>query len=110
MNLNEYQTEAFRTAAYPLAGQGTPAGIIYQVLALAAEAGEVAGKLSKQIRGDEGRVFHVDAPAELGDVLWHLAGVCTELGITLESVAEGNLEKLRQRSERNVIKGDGDNR
>jgi NTP pyrophosphatase (non-canonical NTP hydrolase) len=47
---------------------------------------------------------------ELGDVLWYLAQICTELNLTLEEVAESNLEKLFSRLERNAIRGDGDTR
>jgi NTP pyrophosphatase (non-canonical NTP hydrolase) len=47
---------------------------------------------------------------ELGDVLWYLAAMADELGTTLNHVAEVNLEKLRDRKERGVIKSSGDNR
>ena len=47
---------------------------------------------------------------ELGDVLWYLTQICTELDLTLEEVAEANLVKLFDRLERGKIKGDGDNR
>ncbi len=47
---------------------------------------------------------------ELGDVLWYLTQICTELGLTLEEVAETNIAKLSSRQERGKIRGDGDNR
>ena len=34
----------------------------------------------------------------------------TDLGVSLEAVAEANLRKLRSRLERGVISGSGDNR
>jgi len=46
----------------------------------------------------------------LGDVLWYLAQVCTEINLSLDEVAEANIAKLLDRLERGVIKGDGDNR
>ncbi len=48
--------------------------------------------------------------SELGDVLWYVSQVCTELGIELDEVAQGNIEKLLDRLERGKIKGDGDSR
>jgi len=47
---------------------------------------------------------------ELGDVLWYLAQISTELKIDFEDVAKNNLEKLKSRQERNCIQGSGDNR
>ena len=47
---------------------------------------------------------------ELGDVLWYLASVARYLGIDLESVALGNIEKLERRIQRGKISGSGDER
>jgi NTP pyrophosphatase (non-canonical NTP hydrolase) len=47
---------------------------------------------------------------ELGDVLWYLAQICTELDLSLEEVAEANLEKVFSRLERGKIRGEGDHR
>jgi len=47
---------------------------------------------------------------ELGDVLWYLAQISTELKIKLDDVAKTNLEKLFSRLKRGKIKGSGDNR
>ena len=43
-------------------------------------------------------------------MLWYLAQVCTELNLSLDDVAEHNLEKLYSRLERGKIGGSGDNR
>ena len=48
--------------------------------------------------------------AELGDVLWYLAQVATELDLTMDEIAEYNIAKLYDRLERGKIRGDGDNR
>ena len=47
---------------------------------------------------------------ELGDVLWYLSNVAHEIGITLDTVALANLEKLKSRKDRSKIKGSGDER
>jgi NTP pyrophosphatase (non-canonical NTP hydrolase) len=87
--------------------------IIYPTLGLINEAGEFAGKIKKIFRDKNGKFSEDDLAAlkaELGDVLWYFTQVCTNLGFTLEEVAEENLEKLFSRLERGVIQGEGDNR
>ncbi len=87
--------------------------IVYPTLGLVNEAGEFAGKIKKIFRDRDGVISEQDREAlksELGDVLWYLTQICTNLGITLEEVAESNLDKLFSRLERNQIRGDGDNR
>ena len=87
--------------------------IVYPTLGLANEAGEVAGKIKKIFRDRAGVISDEDRQAlkyELGDVLWYLTQICTELNLTLEEVAAANLEKLFSRLERGQIRGDGDQR
>jgi NTP pyrophosphatase (non-canonical NTP hydrolase) len=89
----------------------TDHSIVYPTLGLTNEAGEVAGKIKKIFRDRNGQISEADRESlkqELGDVLWYLTQICTELGLTLEEVAEANLAKLFSRQERGVIKGDGD--
>jgi NTP pyrophosphatase (non-canonical NTP hydrolase) len=87
--------------------------IVYPTLGLANEAGEVAGKIKKIFRDRAGVIGDEDRQAlkyELGDVLWYLTQICTELNLTLEEVAAANLEKLFSRLERGQLRGDGDER
>jgi NTP pyrophosphatase (non-canonical NTP hydrolase) len=109
MDFSDYQTKSRRTAKYPVIGHG----VIYPTLGLANEAGEVAGKIKKIFRDKGGVIGEAERDAlnsELGDVLWYLAQVCTELEIPLEDVAEHNIEKLYSRLERGKIGGEGDAR
>jgi NTP pyrophosphatase (non-canonical NTP hydrolase) len=109
MDLNHYQTTALETAIYPNQGQN----YTYPVLGLLGEAGEVADKLKKVIRDDDGVLTDSvrDAVAkELGDVLWYLAVLSYELDYDLNTIAQNNLDKLASRKARGVISGSGDNR
>lgn len=109
MDFNDYQQKSRKTAAYPAIGHA----VIYPTLGLVNEAGEVAGKVKKVFRDKEGQFSPETREAlksELGDVLWYIAQVCTELGLSLDEVAEANIAKLYDRLERGKIKGDGDNR
>ena len=109
MNFTDYQTKSRDTAKYPVIGHG----VIYPTLGLVNEAGEVAGKIKKVFRDKDGEINAEtrDAlKAELGDVLWYIAQVATELDLTLDEIAEYNIAKLYDRLERGKIKGDGDNR
>jgi len=47
---------------------------------------------------------------ELGDVLWYISNLCTELNFNLEDVALQNLEKLKLRAAKGKIRGSGDDR
>ena len=109
MNFNDYQKKSRETAGYPAIGHP----IIYPALGLVNEAGEVAGKIKKVFR-DKGGEINAETKsalkAELGDVLWYIAQVCTELDLSLDEVAEYNIEKLYGRLERGTIRGDGDER
>jgi len=103
---NEYQGATGETAVYPRHD-----ALPYLALGLANEAGEVAGKYKKYIRGDydfEG--MRTSVVAECGDVLWYLARLLDELDYPLEKCAIDNLEKLLDRKQRGKLKGDGDAR
>jgi len=107
-----YQERAGSTAIYPSRGKS----LCYPALGLAGEAGEVAEKVKKMVRSgrdlfaqptDEERAA---IKKEMGDVLWYVAAVCHEAGLSMSDVARSNLEKLASRKERGVIEGDGDDR
>ena len=106
MNLIKYQEWTLSTAVYPNAGKHGFDEMNYLVHGLTSEAGEVAGKLKKIIRGDK-----PDAEAlvsELSDVLWYLTRICDNVGINLEQLADYNFAKLEERKKTNTIKGSGD--
>jgi NTP pyrophosphatase (non-canonical NTP hydrolase) len=109
MDFNHYQTKSRKTAGYPAIGHP----VIYPALGLVNEAGEVAGKIKKIFR-DKGGAINDETrealKAELGDVLWYLAQIATELDLSLDDIAESNIAKLYDRLERGKIRGDGDNR
>ena len=105
---NAYQKDSMRTATF-----ADKMALVYLALGLNGEAGEVAEKVKKVVRDDEGvltperREGIID---ELGDVLWYLAQLCNELNIDFSEVASRNLKKLADRKERGVLHGDGDKR
>jgi NTP pyrophosphatase (non-canonical NTP hydrolase) len=92
MIMNDYQRRAMETAI---------------------EAGEVANKVKKVLR-DHGGVVTPELTAaitdELGDVLWYVASLARELGVSMEEVATVNLAKLQARRERGKLAGNGDAR
>lgn len=109
MDLRTYQQRSRETARYPQVGSNP----IYPTLGLCGEAGEVADKVKKVMR-DRGGSFDAevidDLRLELGDVLWYVAQLATELQLDLAEIAEANLAKLASRAARNVIAGSGDRR
>lgn len=109
MTLDEYQKEATQFAIYESKE--------YPFFALAEEVGEFIGVIAKEYRGDYDRYDNEQLTAvveklrkEAGDVLWQFANALAEIDMSLEEVAVGNLEKLRDRKERGTIKGNGDDR
>lgn len=110
MTINEYQEAAARTAIYP--GRGTQRGLEYAVMGLCGEAGELANKVKKLMRGDKHMTDEIraDLIKETGDVGWYCAAIAHELGATLDEAFVGNVEKLAKRAAEGRIKGDGDNR
>lgn len=90
MNMNVYQILAGRTA------NTSDESLTNFALGVAGEAGEVADMVKKA-------VFHghtLDKEAltkELGDVLWYVSQLAAWADISLETVAEKNIGKLRKR-------------
>ncbi len=75
--------------------------------------GEVAEKIKKVIRDDNFEITEERRETlkkEIGDVLWYMAQLCTELDLSLEEVARLNIDKLQSRKKRDVLHGDGDER
>ena len=109
MDFNEYQRRARTTAVYPDIGNN----LWYPALGLAGEAGEVADKIKKIYRDDNGQVSADKMSAlcaELGDTLWYISNIASELGLDLDTVARGNIAKLADRATRDKLHGSGDNR
>ena len=110
LTLQEYQNKTADTAVYP--GRGTLWGLLYCSLGLG-EQGEIQGKIKKVLRDNEGIISEDTTNAikgELGDLMWYVAQLAAELNISLEDVAQHNLDKLASRKERGVLQGSGDNR
>lgn len=108
MKMNEYQTKAQEFIAFP-----DTHTITYPALGLASEAGEVCDKVKKAIR-DRKTLSLAELPdmvgPELGDVLWYVAILASNLGLELEDLAAQNIAKLTDRKARDVISGSGDER
>jgi len=109
MDFNKYQKLAKKTAVYPNIGKN----FTYPTIGLMGEAGEVANKIKKLIRDDSSKITkekREELKAEIGDMLWYIAQLSTELGLKLADIAKYNVEKLSKRQKENKIHGSGDNR
>ena len=128
LSFAEYQERTATTAIYgeqirkilgPLAltpEQETPIMTLLRVSYVSnglGEVGEVQGKIKKVIR-DSGGVINDERrqqlAGELGDVMWYLSQMASELGLSLSEIAQANLDKLAGRKERGTLQGSGDNR
>jgi NTP pyrophosphatase (non-canonical NTP hydrolase) len=106
-----YQEIATTTQIYP-----REHAVFYPALGLAGEAGEVANKIKKIMRDTKGDVNNLPGEvkdqiaSELGDCLWYISALATDLGIGLDGVAFENIKKLDKRKEQGTIHGTGDDR
>lgn len=106
MTLDHYQQLAAQTNEYPKERM-----LECLILGLASEAGELAGKLKKHYRGDNGEYLPREAMAyEAGDCLWYLSEIARELNYSFDQIAAMNLHKLFDRTNAGTIKGSGDDR
>jgi NTP pyrophosphatase (non-canonical NTP hydrolase) len=113
LSLNEYQTAALASASYPSLGHN----MVYPSLGMVGEAGEVAEKVKKYWRNhgvtDASGLTagqRQELGKEIGDVMWYCAALAWELGLKLDEIGQGNIDKLTDRHKRGVIKSEGDNR
>ena len=109
LSFEEYQVGSRKTAVYPDMGNN----LSYPTVGLIGELGEFCVKL-KEVLLDKERVIDDGVRAgllkELGDVLWYLAAVASELDLDLGKIAQENLDKVFSRQERDCLRGSGDNR
>lgn len=107
MILNEYEKIMATSKVYDTLP------IIYPALGMNGEAGEVAEKVKKCIRDNNG-IFggqiKKDILRELADVLWYIWATADDMGFTLEDVMKIGIEKVQERQKTNTVHGSGDNR
>lgn len=122
MQLDDYQKKATKTNIYLNKIKENFPNLpkeIYKMLGLSyvcnglGEVGEIQGKFKKIIRDNGGIItdeHRKEISKEIGDNLWYIASLCTELNISLDECCQQNLRKLNSRKERGKLEGSGDNR
>lgn len=96
MNMNEYQALARRTSNTNGPEQASYDKLINGVMGLCGEAGECIDVVKKTMF-QQHELETDKLIEELGDVLWYCAELACGLGVTLEEVAQRNIDKLRRR-------------
>ena len=101
MDFNQYQERANETAIYPEEYKLT-----YPTLGLAGEAGEVAEKVKKIVRDckDIKKEAH-EIAKELGDVLWYVSAVASDINYSLQVLADTHLQQLARPKALSVLQG-----
>ncbi|MBO4276721.1 nucleoside triphosphate pyrophosphohydrolase family protein [Candidatus Saccharibacteria bacterium] len=113
MEFDEYQKRAKKYDFFDETENLKELGFYEKVLGLVGEAGETADKVKKILRDKAGVISDEDRELlmkELGDTLWYLAAIARYLRVPLSKVAEGNLNKLESRYQRNKLHSEGDER
>lgn len=109
MKLNEFQELSKRTLPEHMTWDEKQLAISNYSMGLAGEVGEVIDILKKFVY--HGHTLDIyELAEELGDVLHYVAGTSTMLGLTLEEIATGNIEKLRKRYPKGFSSCDSINR
>ena len=112
-DIDEYQEFTRTTAMYRGPIESVSSRLTYCMFGLAGEVGEIAEKFKKKLRGGgslEEFQADEDIAKELGDVMWYLVGMADELGFSGSDILRRNVEKLKDRQNRGVVHGEGDNR
>ncbi len=121
MNIEEYIKFTRTTMIYP-----QQEALMYLILGLSAESGEIANKYKKVLRGDYG-IDDVleELEKEIGDLCWYLFRLLDEIKQYKEDnnlispakteeyfqeILHKNAEKLLSRKDRAKLQGKGDNR
>lgn len=92
MDFVQYQSLAIRTAK----NLGETGDLLHSALGVAGEAGEFVDCVKKHTV--YGRPLDkANAIEELGDLLWFVALGCKAMGVSMDTVAEQNIGKLRLR-------------
>lgn len=89
LELDEFQRFAITTSLTTSERGGLP-DLAYYSIGLFDESGEVAGKIKKLYRDYAGLLnpeLRAAIALELGDVLWYLAMITTEIGFSLKQIA-----------------------
>lgn len=110
MTFEEYQKLAIRTN---LSKEDKFKELMQQVLGLADEAGEVQAVFKKWIRDQDSDFAKLDVATikkEMGDILWYIAVIAHDLDISLDELAQANIDKLADRQNRGVLRGSGNDR
>ncbi|MGH8980328.1 MAG: nucleoside triphosphate pyrophosphohydrolase family protein [Acidimicrobiales bacterium] len=92
MELGDYQREAQKTDQLP------PEDRIVPLLGMGGEVGSLLSEYKKWLRdGDAHVLFSEQIAEELGDILWYLANTAAKFGLDLDTIANENLDKTRDR-------------
>lgn len=122
MDFNDYQAFTRTTAKYQDACPRPGERLLYCLMGLIGEVGETAEKIKKVYRKkgpdgldilaaeDLGSSVRYLLEKELGDVLYYLARLADEMGMSLSDIAEENRAKLTKRKEEGTLFGNGDER
>jgi NTP pyrophosphatase (non-canonical NTP hydrolase) len=95
MNLDDYQRRAQLTDQRP--GPEKDA-IVIPLLGIAGEIGTLLTEYKKFLRdGSAHQLFTDQVSEELGDVLWYVANLATKFGLSLDLIADENLQKVSRR-------------
>ena len=98
MEFDKYQELASATDQVAETGDESDDHLVVPLLGMAGEVGSLLVEYKKQLRdGPAHSLFEERISEELGDILWYVSNLATKFGLSLDSVAQTNIEKTRDR-------------
>lgn len=93
---SEYTADVIRTKSDTGEVDKIPVNVLHAAMGMVTEAGEIMDHL-KRVSFYGRPIDRVSLVEEMGDLMWYLGLMASELGITFEEVWEKNIAKLKVR-------------
>ena len=94
MTLAEYQRQAQKTNRLPQDAEGGVDPRLVPLLGLVGEIGTLVAEYKKHLRdGTAYELFETNVEEDLGDILWYLAAAAGQFDLSLQHIAERNLQR-----------------
>lgn len=106
-NVTDYTLDQYQRDAHVFSLDTEIGGdkLMYPLIGLSGEVGELCNRIKKVYRRQTPiryiDLYHIEA--EMGDILWYMAEICTQLNLNLNHIARMNIDKLDKRKEAGVL-------
>ena len=98
LTISEYQHKAQQTDRLPTNTETGADPRLMPLLGLVGEVGTLIAEYKKHLRdGTAYKLFEAHITEDLGDILWYLSDAASKFNLSLEDIAQRNLDKITDR-------------